>query len=1204
MHSRSGQANEAGSVHRRGVAVYLAAHGLAGRPVAGADPGPGAPTPVALQFETAHATDDLLCTLSDQTRLFISAKRTCGNDAELRDTIAQWEQQVDHLQPGDRLVLATAEPKSIVRHLGAALRRRRKAPTSVPSVLEEAALRELSQQLTPCKRDRILDAAVILVIDAVEPGDPHHDVASALLEGPVVPAGDGVTALSHLERAFHTQAGTAYSGDVDQWVRELVDRGVTVYADLAGPAAAAARARAVAVEQYRGILTADAGRVDLTMLADDVEPLIVDDLADQLQVTVKGRGKDKDSVPLLTVARRRTRLMINGLPGAGKSAAMTQLAARWAGQPIAPLPVLVRLRDLLPTCTAASDVTVDRLCETAAASVPARHRHALVDGLLEHVLRGEAVLLLDGLDECLDRRAVIAQGLAQAVATLPADTGVVLTTRPSGVTAAGRLALDEVALTTPTGLEVVLEQLLRHIADVRVPAADRTSWVTDRGHRVREITRAHEDMGSVPLLAVLTTLVIADGSNPPAPEDTAAVLHRAVQLTASRWEQHRAQLPGARPGPTEGQLLEGFAAIGHLLSERAAPTVTDVDAAVAAMLTARWGQAAGPAAEASEAIRRFWDDHVGVFVAGRDNRVVARSRVFAEIGAAMHSERLPAEDLSRWVAAAVDDPDRHNALLLAAQLDSRVVDELLRPGDHADVRSRLAATGMRGRAGRDIDRAGRLLNLLTAAAARAAATEPGTPAPSGTSSGGRQTDRGLGDAVTEQRLRRDGPVWPWALEIARLPVPSPLNRRRLEVLAGLPLTEDQHRVGRGIAALAAADAASRALTPRERTDVLSMLTVPLPPKEEVRRVARNHMVFGTSPGLLAGLDEGTARAAVRLPELGEDAIEPIATIAPRAWYRTAGQIAAAMEVHGHHIDVMGVAADTWRFFAQIGEDFREASRKLLTTVAALSAQDVELTAAQRWRLPLLTSLLVSLSVDKVSVSDLRDVRLDPDPERQQWLRLMALGSGIDLAGLAAEARAAISEDAAAGDDRPPVPFSLAWVWPAADRRAATLQGADEEELAIAVSLLGAESDWIADSAVGLLWEATGVPRLNEQVAAILDQELSVGRRVQVAMLSCVLSPDPAASAARLLDDPDPALRRAAARLFRDAGEEGWAEDGRERALADEDVAVRIAAGAASLHEPGQPPPTYWSCTWCGERNDVTAETCQNCDLGRPTPARA
>jgi hypothetical protein len=104
MHSRSGQANEAGSVHRRGVAAYLVAHGLAGRPVAGADPEAGGPTPVAVEFETAHATDDLLCTLSDGTRLFISAKRTCGDDSQLRDTLAQWVQLVDDLRPGDRLV--------------------------------------------------------------------------------------------------------------------------------------------------------------------------------------------------------------------------------------------------------------------------------------------------------------------------------------------------------------------------------------------------------------------------------------------------------------------------------------------------------------------------------------------------------------------------------------------------------------------------------------------------------------------------------------------------------------------------------------------------------------------------------------------------------------------------------------------------------------------------------------------------------------------------------------------------------------------------------------------------------------------------------------------------------------------------------------------------------------------------------------------
>ena len=41
------------------------------------------------------------------------------------------------------------------------------------------------------------------------------------------------------------------------------------------------------------------------------------------------------------------RLAIVGLPGAGKSTALEQLAAQWAGDPDAPLPVVVRLHRLV-----------------------------------------------------------------------------------------------------------------------------------------------------------------------------------------------------------------------------------------------------------------------------------------------------------------------------------------------------------------------------------------------------------------------------------------------------------------------------------------------------------------------------------------------------------------------------------------------------------------------------------------------------------------------------------------------------------------------------------------------------------------------------------------------------------------------------------------------------------------------------------------
>jgi rubrerythrin len=364
------------------------------------------------------------------------------------------------------------------------------------------------------------------------------------------------------------------------------------------------------------------------------------------------------------------------------------------------------------------------------------------------------------------------------------------------------------------------------------------------------------------------------------------------------------------------------------------------------------------------------------------------------------------------------------------------------------------------------------------------------------------------------------------------------------------------------------------------------------------------LVLGSSVGLLDGLGQGTARAAARLPELGEEAIERITAIAPRASTRDADQIAAEMRRHGHILQLTVIAADTWRLVAQTSEDLRSISRLLLDTVAALSSDDVPLTAAQRWRLPVLCDFLVLLGLGDVSVPDFRDVRHDPDTVRTLWLRLVALGAGHDLARLAAEARAALNEDATVSHDREPAPFDLASVWPVTDDRSLDPGQISATDRSAAVRLLAAESDWVAHSAARLLWEAGAESGLAGEVADILTPELTVGRRLLVAALSCVLSMDPAAAAAAHFNSSDPARRRAAAMLASDVDGGRQLELLRARALDDDDATVRIAAGAASFEEPGRPPPTYWSCPACGERNDPAEESCPACDEDRPAPARA
>lgn len=109
--SRGGRAGEAGSLYRSGVAAYLAAHGLAGRGVEAAGYPEGGPAPVTLSFETGDAVDDIRCGLADGTTLWLQAKRACGADAQLRATAAQWVGQVGSLRDGDKIGLATAEPK-------------------------------------------------------------------------------------------------------------------------------------------------------------------------------------------------------------------------------------------------------------------------------------------------------------------------------------------------------------------------------------------------------------------------------------------------------------------------------------------------------------------------------------------------------------------------------------------------------------------------------------------------------------------------------------------------------------------------------------------------------------------------------------------------------------------------------------------------------------------------------------------------------------------------------------------------------------------------------------------------------------------------------------------------------------------------------------------------------------------------------------
>ena len=175
--------------------------------------------------------------------------------------------------------------------------------------------------------------------------------------------------------------------------------------------------------------------MEFSLLADDLPPMTYAPLADSLNLVVPGR--DLSDVEFLGTARRWPRMLLTGLPGMGKSTALEQLAARWAADDDAPIPVLVALRDLARRHPRRStDITLPVLIEAATAAAPEQERAALRRALERAAASGDAVLLLDGLDECQDRRAGVADGLAAVAAELPDGTGRVLATCDSGLAAA------------------------------------------------------------------------------------------------------------------------------------------------------------------------------------------------------------------------------------------------------------------------------------------------------------------------------------------------------------------------------------------------------------------------------------------------------------------------------------------------------------------------------------------------------------------------------------------------------------------------------------------------------------------------------------------------------------------------------------------------------------------------------------------------
>ncbi|MEU0445603.1 NACHT domain-containing protein [Streptomyces tendae] len=1147
--------------------------------------------PVRLDFETSDPTDDIRVIFSDGRRAYVSAKRKIDRGRPLEETLAGWVGQVPTLGPVDLLVIAGEELVGPVKNLDRALRRHR-AGLRMETGDESRALALLTDRLPSRIRGLVLDRARVLHLPGSTGPAPHRDLLAALMDL-VVADERGHRAVSALTDFFHRQAGEALGSSAEDWVAALTASGVTVLPDHGGPVAMRLAARRNAVDAYSSRLTAEAGRIDLSLLADDLSLLVVDDLVGGLRIDVEG---ERSSPPLLRRLRRWRRMLIVGQPGSGKSVAVREIAAHCASHADAPVPIPVSLPRLLKGQP--GRLTIDGLVDDAVAgTVPDTDWAPLAAYLREKIGRGCALVLCDGLDECGARAPWVAQQLEEILTSLHPSCGFVVTTRANAQGAAARLGLPRVELAPPRDLGPTVDSVLVACAEARIPDSGRAAFLATRRAWIEDAKEEHAHLLEVPLLATLLALVCANAPDADLPKGRAALLHRAVEQSVHRWEQERLRgtLAPARPWAptlTTGMLLDGFVTLGRLLIGEATPPAGRALESLTGQLRdpLRWAMPPAAAGEVAEHVLRFWDEHVAVFVVNSAGELTARSKVFTEIATAMWARSCGAEELRDWLHHALAHTDSDGAIALAAGLDPRTTKALLDVGEtRREATLMVADLAARGVVTLSDNVMERVLGQLTDGVLGALAGEPALPR-------GPSKPPKYFPALWD-RTRNTGP-WPFVEAACLLALPSASRRQRADLVGLSELDGTAESIARTLCALTDARTDASPLSRAEINALREVLALPLPQDPEmVQKGRRRWKMVGGGP-LTPGLAQVALGAAEHLGELPEDAGERVFALARHTPGRVAERIYAALARAGF---------DTRRRWGNIAaglQDWASSSlddrMALLSDLASLYGPCLESTDGGFWSLTALGDILAATGYSNSPASEIsRAFAHDSTDERRAWLDATADAYGIDKAAVAAQARHL---------QRITVPDALLDEWLVASTpplvEPSPLPGLGQvltdTQQTVLLACLEADSSWIAWSAANALinLERGRFPWDGQE---LFDRDMTHWPRHRAALFYAVAvmtSGDRRPSLLARAAASESADHRLAARMLISAVPSLDPNISIVEALRrDADLSVR----PENAHQV-TPAATHWSCDHCRTIQTLNTEDCSACDEGvRPRP---
>ncbi|MDA1359723.1 hypothetical protein O1R50_08825 [Glycomyces luteolus] len=1042
-----------------------------------------------------------------------------------------------------------------------------------------------NQQVRPSPMPCVLKRARVLHLPHTSGRGTATDLLAALMDR-VVANDQGLQAVRVLADFFHRQAGEALGSGIHDWIAELHRTGLVVIAKHGGPASMHAAARMNAVSAYRDHLRADAGRIDLSLLAEDLSPIIEDNLVDGLRISGEYERLPQHLLPCL---RRWRRMLLVGQPGSGKSVALREIAAHCVDHPHAPVPIRVSLPRLMEQ--EPDSWSIAKIIDAAAANaVTADHRTALAEYLSNEVGHGRAILLCDGLDECDARAPWAAQQLSEVLSKIHPKTGFVLATRASAQATAVRLRLPTVELEPPEFLYATVCRVLGACAEARIPEPERKQWLDTRRSWIRDARAEHSELLKVPLLSILLALVCAGAANDDLPKGRAALLHRAVSESVNRWELDLRKSDPSRRWSAElsaNMLLDGYVVLGRILDGGATASRNDALDALITMLRDpdQWAMPPARAHEAANGVLRFWDEHVAVFVVNGAGVLTARSKVFAEIATAMWTATCSQGELAAWLAEALTYTDSDGAIALASGLNPRIMDALLDAGEggNRDATLMAAEFAIRGLATLSPTATARTLEQLADGVHTSLQGElPLERWP-------REPSEDF--PMSEDRTRNPGP-WPFVQAASMLPTPAEHRGRRNEVLAAAQLDSGESKIAAALCELTDASADARPLSMQGAALVTSVLEQPVPADDPyLPREGQIRIQLAEAP-LPDGLAEVALAAAGRLDELADGMGE------------RAKQIAVDAPRHiAHHLDLALALAgiETVPWYAKLSSTeekttiFRRAEATFLADLASLAEPETDQDAGDLWSLSEVCDLAEAtrLSATGIHAVDRAFVH-DPATLRRAWLTAMADAHGIDKATVAAQARH-LQQTSLAGDQQRSSSDDWYVVFVEALEPPAPRVDIDAalaaEQKTVLLACLEADSSWIAWAAANVLSDLRNAPWDPHE---LLAKDMSNWPRERAALLYCVaiLSAEP---------ESDSLLRQAVASDNASHRYAAWIAvssvpqlDSSGEVLSalrcDPDLSARPVDAWVE-----NPQPEYWSCKKCRSRNQLRDYRCRTCD---------